>query len=394
MKRVIGFLGLAAVVFSLSLPTAFAAEFISGNEDNGNVTLSAGETHRNVYTAGGTVFVNSAIGGDIYAAGGTITIESGIEQDAVIAGGTVTINGEIGGDLRVAGGTVTINNRVGGDLLIGGGNVVLTEKGSVGGDLAVASGNLTVDGAVGGNAKIAGETVVLNSVINGRVDVRTGQSLTFGNKAVISQSISHKGPNEATVNDGAQIGTVDYKKEEMGSRNQGRNFFAAIFTLSFIVKSIGLILAGLLLMKLFPRTSRESIEYMQRGPWMNLLIGFLTLVVGPIVVVILLITFIGMYIAIAAFLAWLLMLLLAALVASVFVGAWIIKFLTKKQEMRYDWQALVIGVVVLAILMLVPIIGALGFFILMLIAYGGLIRQLYDRMQSEQSLTNQTNGTI
>ena len=60
------------------------------------------------------------------------------------------------------------------------------------------------------------------------------------------------------------------------------------------------------------------------------------------------------------------------------------KLLTKKDEMKYDWQSLVIGVVALGILMIIPVIGGLIFFILMLMAFGGIIRQLYDFIKSEQ----------
>jgi hypothetical protein len=44
--------------------------------------------------------------------------------------------------------------------------------------------------------------------------------------------------------------------------------------------------------------------------------------------------------------------------------------------------------------MLVPFIGGLIFLILLLMAFGGIIRQFYSRMQSEQHTGNQQSLTI
>ncbi len=379
---------LAVVAIALALfvaPTAFAAEFIAPKDDSENITLSAGETHKNVYIAGGSVFINSDVSGDLYGAGGTLTIEGNIEQDAVVAGGTVIINGSVGGDIRVAGGEVTINGFVGGDLIIGGGTVRLTEKATVAGDLAVGAGDLTLDATVAGSVKIGGGVVRLNSSLPGQVKIVSSDKLTIGSKAIIPNTISYKGPQEAVVEDGAQVGTINFEKMETHQKGALSGMMIAVFSISFVIKALGLILAGLLLMKLFPRYTKETVDSMKHGMWANLGIGFAALVVGPIAFFLLLISFFGMYIAFLLLFAWLTMLLIAALVASMFVGAWIIMKLTKKSEMVYDWQALVIGVVALAIVMLVPVIGSFIFFILLMMAFGGIIRQFYARIKTQQA---------
>lgn len=393
--------GLAIVLIAapIAVHTVGAAEFIAPQGDAQNITLSKGETHKNVYIAGGSVFINSDTVGDLYAAGGTVIVEGAVEQDLVVAGGTVTLNGTVGGDVRVAGGNIIINGPVGGDVLVAGGTVHLTEKASVLGDLAVGSGDLIVDAPVTGTVKIGGGVVTLNSNMPGAVSVMSSETLTIGSKAVIPNSITHKGISEATVQEGAQIGTINFEMVQNQGKGHVGGMIATLFTITFVIKIIALVLAGLLLMKLFPHTSRESVEYMQRGMWANLGIGFLALIVGPIAFFILLISFFGMYIAFLLLFTWLTMLLLAALVASVFVGAWIVKILTKKGEMKYDWQSLLIGVVALGILMLVPVVGGLIFFILMLMAFGGIIRQFYGRIKNEQStdlphnVVDSTSGT-
>ncbi len=382
-----GLLGLFMVIgLAQVFPIALAAEFIPADSNNGNVTLSTNDTHHNAYTAGGTVLVNSNITGDLYSAGGTVTVEGSVEQDAVIAGGTVILNGKVGGDVRIAGGTVTINGPVAGDVLVAGGTVLLTEKASVGRDLAITGGSLTIDAPVVGSVKIQGGVLTLNSKIEGDVIARVDQELIIGSKADIKK-ISYHATREANVSEGARLGEVDFQKVEHHRGGHAGNVIASIFTIVFVVKVLAMLLAGLLLMRLFPRTSRIAVAKICDRPWLNLGIGALVLFVAPIVGIVILFTFLGMYIAITAFLVWLLLLMFAALTSSVFVGSWIIKKLTKKsenQEPIVDWQSLLIGIVALSIIMLVPVIGGLFFFILLLISFGSMLRMLFDHIKSEQ----------
>jgi hypothetical protein len=383
MKKLLSIVMACAALTIVLAPTTFAAEFIHPTGDSGNVTLSNGESHKNVYLAGGNVFINSNIAGDLYAAAGNIIVEAPVDQDVVIAGGTITLNNTIGGDVRMLGGDVTINNAVGGDIVMVGGTLHLTEKSTVNGDLMAVGGEFNIDGHVTGQVKIDGGNVRLNSAIAGNVDI-TAESLTLDSKANVTNTLLYHGIKEPTRIEGSQVGTLDFQKMEQRRGGHPGRALAGLFTMVFVIKIIGLILAGILLMKLFPRTSSNAAESMQRGMWGNLGIGFLALIVGPIIFIMLLITFVGMYIAFLILFAWLIMLLVATLVACVFVGAWLIRTLTSKQTMTYDWQALVIGVVAIGVVMLVPFIGGVIFFVLMLMAFGGIIRQFYGSVKSEQ----------
>lgn len=388
MKKFILVSGIFAAISLMLAPMAFAAEFIQADKDSGNVTLSATETHHNAYVAGSSVFINSNTTGDLYAAGGTLTVEGSVEQDLVIAGGTISINGPVGGDIRMAGGNLTINNSVKGDVLVAGGSVRLTENSSVGGDLVVAGGQVIIDGPVTGNVRINGGSVTINNKMDGLVKVVAGQDFILGSKAEVANTISYKGQNDAQIAEGAQITKIDFEKVTPPAGGQAGHAIAAIFTIIFIIKVIGLILAGLLLMKLFPRSSQEVLARMHDNIWINLGIGAIGLIVVPFVSIILFITFIGFYIGIIAMLLWVLMLVLAVIVAAVYIGSWIIKLLTKKTSLTYDWQALVIGMVVVGVITVIPIIGPLALFILLLMAFGALIREKYSRIKSEQQQLN------
>lgn len=388
MKKIFSLL-LAGTATFLMLTTAFvpvalAAEFLHPADENGNVTLSSSETHHNAYVAGGSVFINSLTTGDLYAAGGNLTIEGKVEQDVVVAGGTVVINGEVGGDVRVAGGTVIISNKVGGDIVMLAGTLTLTEKASVTGGLYVAGGDLSIDAPVAGEAKLNGENVRINSAITGAVSVMANRSLTFGKSAVVQNKISYKGATEAVVQEGAQVSAVEFQTLPQHKGGQAGKAVAAIFSVMFVLKIVGIALLGLVLIKLFPSTSKKLVGSVKQNIWANLGIGFLALFVAPIALIILAVTIVGIYLAIFVFFVWLVLVLIASIVACVFAGSWILDILTKKTEMVVDWQAVLIGTVALSVLTLIPVLGILIFIILLLVCFGVVLRHLYETAKFEQ----------
>lgn len=377
---------LAFGILAASVGTAFAAEFIVPEGDNGNVTVTAESEHKNLYVVGANVLVNSKISGDLYVAGGNVTVEGDVESDIDAAGGTVYLNGLVGGDVRVLGGNITINNAVAGDLVIMGGTVTVSEKATVGGDVIVLGGEVNLQSAVAGRLLARTDRFTLNGPVAGPADIQSNMSVEFGQKASVGSGSKYKAPKEAEISNAETLGSINYEvlTIKQGQRNAAKSF-TGIMTIGFLIKLIAMIIAALVLYKLLPKTSQKLVEATHDRFWHNLLIGFLFLVVGPIAFVILLLVFVGFYSAIILLVAWILILILAALLAQVYTGAWLMKYFTKKETLHIDWQAIVIGTVVLSLVALIPFIGWLIMAILFLVATGAMLRMLYHVMQSQQT---------
>jgi cytoskeletal protein CcmA (bactofilin family) len=377
MKKFLSLAGLAglaiAAVALVATTSAQAADFIAPIGDDGTVTINQTEAHHNLYVAGGDVSVNGPVTGDLYAAGGWVSIDGPVEQDLVVAGGTVIISEPVNGDVRVAGGKVTINAPVKGDVLAGAGTLVLTDKASVGGELRVSGGSVTVNAPVEGGAFFMGGHVTLNSKINGAVKVTASNELVFGPNADIASEVSYIGSKNAVVNDGAKV-SVSFTELKQHQRDRGeRTGLLGFLVGSFVIKFLATALAGLLCLRLFRPQTQMVAESMFRQPWANLGIGFVAAIVMPIGIVIALVIVVGYYIALVAAAAYFLAILAAGLLAAIFLGAWIVKLLTKKPHLVLDWQAVVIGTVVLFLLGLIPVVGWLVCALLFLIAFGALV---------------------
>jgi len=341
-------------------------------------TVVSDEGHHNVYTAGGAVTVTSNVTGDLVAAGGNVLVQGDVEEDLMAGGGTVIVNGKVGGDIRIGGGNVTITAAVGGDVLAGGGTITLANSAQVSGDLVLGGGAVLVDAPIAGDVRIGGGSVNINSRIGGDVIIEADQELVFGSKSVITGKIKYRGVKEAVVEEGAQISEIEFSK--LARKGGAKGAVGGIA--GAVVWTIGMIIAGLLLLKFFRRRVRTVVDRAFDRPWLNLGIGFLFAVALPVAGVILLITIVGVYAALILF-AWLgLIYLVVSVIAAMFLGATILRWLKKSEGLR--WTTLVLGAVLLMILKFIPFVGWLACLVIWLIAFGATLRTVKERIIEEE----------
>jgi hypothetical protein len=162
-------------------------------------------------------------------------------------------------------------------------------------------------------------------------------------------------------------------------RNSG--IFLTLLTIGFLLKFLGAIAIGLIFVYLLKNFTEEIIKKSLEKFWPNLGIGFGTLVLTPVACIILAISVIGLWIAGIIGVVYVLLLVLASAFASIILGTWLVKLITKKKEYVIDWKAVLLGVIVMKILTFVPFIGWLVKFIFFLLGLGVLVQWLYKRVK-------------
>ena len=111
-------------------------------------------------------------------------------------------------------------------------------------------------------------------------------------------------------------------------------------------------------------------------PWENLGIGLLALIAAPILIILLLITMVGYYLAITAAVLYILLLLFACILSALFLGFLFLKYLNKPSGPQVNWQAAVIGVVVLVLVKIIPFFGWIFAFVLLLLVLGAIVTMI------------------
>lgn len=364
-------------IFALALP-ALGADYLPKNtKDAGNVTVSGPEEYKNLYVGGGNIAISKEILGDLFAAGGSINIFGPVEKDLFIVGGNINLSSPVGEDMRAAGGNITIASPVGGDLLIAGGTISINKNADIGGDLWGAGGLININSNIAGNTKIAGGEIVINGAIEGDVEVWADEKLIFGPESRVSGTITHYGRREAIIQEGAQVGTIDFRMTEEESYAGIGKFLTAFF----FIKIAALLIAALILLRLFGKTSHSLITTSLQNPWKSLGIGFLGMIVIPLVAILLMVTVIGFYAGILFLLWFIFAMLMAGVFAVLLIGSLLERWIMKKEEVELSWQTALWGVFAGGVLTLIPFIGWLIMFIFYLISFGALLQTVKERLE-------------
>lgn len=337
-------------------------------QEAGEVVRIQGAIADDVYAAGGTVDVLAVVDGDAVLAGGRVTVGERINGDVIAAGGTVSVRADIADDVRLAGGDVFLSGVVGDDAMAAGGNVTLGPDGRVSGRTWLSGGRVDVAGTVGGDLKAVGASILLSGQVRGDVDL-TSRAISILDSAIIDGDLVYRSPQEAEIAAGAQIrGTTRYEPIE----RPVMPIVAAAGGISILVL-LSLIVTGGAMFLLFPRFIKTAVATIRSEPGKTLGVGLAVFAATPVVISILFATMIGWLPAIVIGACYLILLLAGFLTGAFYVGD--VGFGLKRRDSVTHTRRLlsfVVALVVIALLGLVPLLGALLVFALLLLGLGAL----------------------
>ncbi len=349
---------------ALTLPcVSFAAT------DAGDTITKRGKIDDDYYAAGGVVDIDADVAGDVIVAGGELYIGHHIEGDVIAVGGRLKIRGEITDDIRISGGDLDIDASIGDDLAATGGSITLSPGTTVGGNAWLAGGEVHLAGTIVGNLKITGGNIRLSGTVHGDVELEGGE-IQILDSAQIDGSLKYKSPQAAITDANAQItGQVTHETAQWGYADRGFGLFF----------SITLVVASILFYLLFPHYTQASVKRIGSDPWNSLGLGFVFLIATPIIAFILMLIVLGLWIGLSLLALYCVALLAGFLIACFFLaerGATLFKQDISSRGRRLI--SVVVAIFLLGLIQMIPLIGGLILFLLLLFGLGaGLIQLRY-----------------
>ncbi|MDB5195616.1 MAG: hypothetical protein JWO84_800 [Parcubacteria group bacterium] len=343
------------------------------------IVLSEAST-TNAYLAGTDITVVAPLGGDLLAAGGTVTAQAPIAGDAMLAGGTVDIEKAVAGDVRLIGAHVTVNAPVGGDLIIVGGTVVASTSAR---DTRIASPSIHLTGGSAGPVVLYGSDIYLEGDFKGDVTIEASDRITIADGTHIHGALRYNAPQQIVVPATALVdGGTTYigSSSFLPTSQEAHTFAIAGATILFIVHLIAVLVLAGLLAGLFPlfteRVAERTLIDRSPGQFVLLaLLGFAMLVATPVLILILLFSFVGIGVALVLIAAYALLVMLAYVYAGILAGAALSRGLLKRYVIT--WKEAVLGMFVLYVIGIIPVIGFLVKFVLMMAAGGAIVSIAY-----------------
>lgn len=239
--------------------------------------------------------VEGIVEGDLTIFTGSLTITGEVTGSVtVFSFGRVTVaeGASIGGSLRGTAGSLDIAGVVAGDVFIGAASVVVEPGGVVGRDVMAFGGALTNNGEIGRDVRGRMMRASVGGSVGGDIHIAT-QSLDVDASGSVGGDILYRSPAEAEIDPSAEIsGTIT----RLPAR--GNFLYGVIVSLAAVISFFGFIVAGFGALWLLRMSGSRAVGRVLTRPIRTLLVGFLTVMMLPVVVVVLAMTLVGIPLAV------------------------------------------------------------------------------------------------
>lgn len=322
------------------------------------------------FQAGSKVSVDGLIKGDLFCAGQDVVVNGTVQGDVLCAAQTITIKGTVRGDVRVAAQVVTIEGAVDGSVTMLGQRGSIHTNATIGRDLTVLGQSAHIDGKIGRDVVAAGETVSIRGEVGRNVEAFAEQMSVSAAK--IGGNFIYTSDKPVVVGESATVlGATQHKVPPADQRPQETFFSRYIAGPAYWF--IALFLIGLALLWLTPKLLTKTDHAIRVHPFLALGAGALVVILGPLLVVALVASVVGLPLALVIGSLW-----LAALIASFTFSGYTLGLLLTMRQKKWNvnwWQkslSLLAGLFVLMALSMVPVLGGLVLLLAILWGIGSL----------------------
>lgn len=333
----------------------------------------------NVYLAGAEAHTEGPIPGDLVAAAGRIRVDHAVSGDSVLAAGSIEVYGRIGDDLRAAGGVIGVSGHVGGEALLAGGSVSLGPNSEIYGRVWIAGNDVVIGGRLHNGLKIYGKNVLVLGEVTGPIEIHAEKIEILGSARILGD-VTYSSNHEIKVDPNVRIsgkvvrqpGTFEFYRPHVEFPA-----WAAFRPLLLL----GLLAAGTLLYAVFPRFTLTTARTISASPLKSIGLGAAIFFSLPPVILLLIITIIGIPIALALLALYAAGLLIGYLAVAFFVGTALLNAARPRQPAPgFGWRigALAAALVILMLARHLPYVGDLLILVALFAGVGAIVLQAFS----------------
>ena len=360
LKLLIGTLLVAATLL-IGLTGLVRAQAFKSNDSG---TVVAGQVvNEAIFVAAGNIKIAGTVNGDVFCAAQNVDITGTINGDVLCLARHLNIAGIVNGSARLIGQYVNITGSVKNSVSSAGLKMTVSRTGSIGQDLQSAGSDLVIGAVV----KRDLATITINGVIGRNVNVNVN-SLNISPIARIKGNLRYQSANKAKIAQGVVSGITT----RLTARQYRHSRLALIFILTYIYGFIGFLIIALLTTVLFPKLLLTAVRQASQQPIKTAIIGLVSVVIIPILLIILMITIIGLPLAVLLWMIYVLMLMLSGPFFVYLIGS-------KLMPEQKAWVQTLLGSLVLLVAFVVPLLNILAGLATVVFGSGMIINLLKNR---------------
>lgn len=392
-------LTMATMLVVVMAGSALAAEFASDEV----YRLPAGETiNDDLYVAASEIYIDGSVAGDLVAAGSIVDVSGTVTGDAIAAAAAINVSGTVEDDARLAGAGVEVSGTIGDDLLAsaGGGGPLflpglersatsglrLAESVLIDGDAVLFGGEGLINGTIAQDLDAFMATITLAAPVGGSADL-AGDTITIRESTDVEGTLTYRSDERTTVPEGVAANVVFQETAEAAGFDPVADTLGWLWRTTLILLGFGLL--GWLLLRFAPRLLAQPAAAIDQRPLAAGISGFLAgilFIFFPLASALLVFLMVlfggwfpGMVLGIFLFGALALLWFLSPLVTGVWIGS---KFAAGSDSARSRTALIVLGVLLVALLGQIPIVGWFVYLLSFIFAMGGLLLIRQSRTQA------------
>jgi hypothetical protein len=364
--------------------TEVSGPIVTVNANGGDVRAAGASvtvtgTAANIKAAGADVDVSANAAGSLWAAGARVAVSGNIAGDATVAGATIALTGSIGGNAKVAGAVLDLTGKVTGNAKLGGASVSIATNSEIGGSLDVGAANTKFGGHVTGPVTISGAAITFAGTADADVKL-TGAQVIVGPGAHITGNLTVVSNRDAQIDPAA---TITGQIQRVGPPSWWNSITWWMWAGAIaVVIVLGTVLAGVVLMLFGGRIFTIATDHARLRPLSSFLIGLVTAIIVPAVAIILMATLAGLSIGIGLLLALPLLFVLGHAVAAAGIAAGIFIRSPTPIGIARSLLMLIVGALIIVLIGLIPWVGWIAVFIILLLGFGALVRTIGAKLRA------------
>lgn len=352
MKKKVILLTFFLVFASISVACAAGSDYFAGD----SYTLRQSDT----------------IEGDIFIFAADVKIYGQVKGSAFIVGSNIKITGDVAEDVFVIGGDVEISGDVSGDTRIFAGNIGLS--GAFVGMVDAFGADMDLSGLFSGAVNVAGADITASGEFLEDVKIRA-KTVTLASGASFAKDVSYTAKESFIEEDVIIVGNLNeiIGEEALAKAKEAKGPGIWTFIIFWSITLVGIIIVGLVLGAIFPKFVKGVTSSVYEDFLGNLGWGVLVFLLTPLAIFIMLITIIGVPLAVLTAITYGVGLYLGKLFVAIATGGFVFSLFKGKKKKKKEggpfWLTLIVGVFVVYIILAIPI---LDIFVALLIYILGL----------------------
>lgn len=365
-KRTLKYLSFGLIFIMVLSMVALATETTSEE----HVFIDADETIKGPgFYAGDTVQIDGIIDGITFVAGREVRINGEIKGDLFAAAQEIIIDGKINGNLFSAGENIVINGKVKGDVFGAAKEINITKEAVNYRDVFVAGSKIVHTGKIDRQLFAAAQDMNIHGSIDDDVKLDV-ENLKIHDSAVIKGNVAYSSSNQGSISPNAQVtGKIDWNEitPDEEATGEGQNKFTPM-----LISLAGALLLWLIITFWRPQFWIRTSEVILGQSLKTIGVGFLVLLVTPILAILLMITVIGIPLGIILSLIYGVSIYLTKIIVAVALGYGIAKKFSWPEKHKGVWLVL-LGLVILTLLSNLPFIGFIVKLVTIVLGLGSLL---------------------